>query len=683
MSSTSEQTPCSPIRCDANNKTTGQRCKNQATYLFSGQRLCGVHMAKDKKDQAEILEKVKTRSTVSAAVTLLNVCDEIDEAISRRLRANDLSDESTPPTDLSKIQTSVTRLNTMKQDHRRIIIRRAIELNGSPNNIIGVISHIPTAVSDFLQAFGERQLPMSYKPLYISTLKDSESNVVSLTGEAFIEDGSAIHFSDIDITVVNCSKHYLRTFAYNSADELINDENLIYMGPKGLFVTPLGTSIPEEDSEWFIPLPSTHKLRIRHNQEMVEKILARIENNEENPEKYLALKGKTLGCICLPYPCHCMVYIDVIRALTEPKKDPRPRQPIPEKTSEIPSNSIPKPETLTTPETSKAVVDTQVVAAETSISGLVVDTQKIATEKDVSNAVVDTHIQVDPVEKNLHSVETKKDIDKIENIRRISGYFIFLMSEVAINLGCPTKPTNHMERIVWIVYKITYTGNISIRRAGAIFLSLKHEFKDAEILRWFSKQISRLNKDHSIEVGIELYFIDVYDRMVKALINLNTHVSDPIIEKYIGMLVEDLRDTTRNVIKDASSLDFHTEESRAEIFSMIRKSIAHIPDIETIAVANRYLQEYKKDSAPIIIGCRSFADIDAIRDQYIAYFTRKDPFSVDVHDAYAELTESDFDLLNSGKRFRDEEDLAIFLCAFNRSLMDYINLVSTPTGSFL
>jgi hypothetical protein len=37
-----------------------------------------------------------------------------------------------------------------------------------------------------------------------------------------------------------------------------------------------------------------------------------ISKKKDDPKKYLALKGKTLCCHCLPDPCHCEVFVKVI-----------------------------------------------------------------------------------------------------------------------------------------------------------------------------------------------------------------------------------------------------------------------------------------------------------------------------------------------------------------------------------
>jgi hypothetical protein len=298
-------------------KSSGNPCKNDGIYILDGQHLCGVHVPKDRKSQAVAVEKSKTRPTATAPVTLMNVCDELDEAISRRVAINDFSDGSAASSsEAPGLDPRVIKMTTMPQDQRRIIIRRAIELASCQDNVIRVLAHIPAAVSDFLRAISERRMRMSYKPLYISTLKDSEANRAVPSSALCIEEGNTICFPDVDICVANCSKPYLDLCGIRSIGELCEDGDVVYMGPKGALVSPMGVMDPEEDSRWYIPLPVTCKLRTTHNKLKAQEILTAIKNGEEDKQKYLNLRGKTLACICLPYPCHCMIYVDVVRALT-------------------------------------------------------------------------------------------------------------------------------------------------------------------------------------------------------------------------------------------------------------------------------------------------------------------------------------------------------------------------------
>lgn len=308
----------SPLKC-CKVKISGLPCTNDATYTLDGKPFCGVHIDKKRKDQAEAIDKVKSRSTVSAAVTLLAVCDELDQAITRRITANDLGDNiaddgvERPPT----IDPRITKLATMPQEHRRIIIRRATELSGSQDNVSLVIASLPTAVSDFLRAFNEKRLKMTYKSPYISTLQNCEANRVNRKSpsSSWLEDGNTVRFSDVDMIVANCSKPYLDALEMRSIDEMCEEGDVIYMGPKGAIISPIGVEIPANDSEWYIPLPSTCRLRTTHNIIKAQEILQAIKDGDDTADKYLALQGKVLACVCLPYPCHCMVYVEVVRSL--------------------------------------------------------------------------------------------------------------------------------------------------------------------------------------------------------------------------------------------------------------------------------------------------------------------------------------------------------------------------------
>jgi hypothetical protein len=318
--------PTSPSKCigKTKTKTIDNHCKYDGIYVLDGQHFCGIHVPKERKDQAEVIGKSKARSSISASVTLMNVCDELDEAIGRRLATNDFGDASAASSsETPKLDARVIKMTTMPRDQRRIIIRRAIELAGSQDNVVLVIAHVPTAVSDFLRAAGERRLRMVYKPLYISTLKNCQANQAPPSPMLCVEDGNTVRFPDVDITVANCSRQYLEPLGISSISELCEDGDVIYMGPKGALISPIGATEPTEDSEWYIPLPDSCKLRITHNKLKTQEILNAIKNGEDCAERYMALRGKILACICLPYPCHCMVYVDVVRALvaTTPRQE--------------------------------------------------------------------------------------------------------------------------------------------------------------------------------------------------------------------------------------------------------------------------------------------------------------------------------------------------------------------------
>jgi hypothetical protein len=78
-----------------------------------------------------------------------------------------------------------------------------------------------------------------------------------------------------------------------------------------------------EDSKYFIPPDDTSLTRLIQNKKDAERIITAIKEGKEDPAKYLALMGKTLGCACAPYPCHAEVYVTVLQWLK--KNSPIPR----------------------------------------------------------------------------------------------------------------------------------------------------------------------------------------------------------------------------------------------------------------------------------------------------------------------------------------------------------------------
>ncbi len=61
-------------------------------------------------------------------------------------------------------------------------------------------------------------------------------------------------------------------------------------------------------------------LRQLHNKASVIRILKDITEGRDSAERYLELQGKTLACLCTPAPCHCEVYVQVVRELLKPTK---------------------------------------------------------------------------------------------------------------------------------------------------------------------------------------------------------------------------------------------------------------------------------------------------------------------------------------------------------------------------
>ena len=114
------------------------------------------------------------------------------------------------------------------------------------------------------------------------------------------------HFTDVDVKIINCK-------FIDDIGEWNNQELNIYMGP-GVYGHPI-------DSEWYIPFEEKYCFREEQNKKDVERIMEKIKNGEEKKEKYLSLKGKTLGSLCMPESCHCEVYVEVLRRLKKIDSD--------------------------------------------------------------------------------------------------------------------------------------------------------------------------------------------------------------------------------------------------------------------------------------------------------------------------------------------------------------------------
>jgi hypothetical protein len=123
----------------------------------------------------------------------------------------------------------------------------------------------------------------------------------------YVENGYFLHYPDIDLMVVNC-----KTACASVIKEWLDNKDNLYVGPACAF--PM---LIEEDSSFFIPSDEKSMSRMLQNKKDAANIIKRIEEGKEDPAKYLALRGKTLGCVCAPYPCHTYVYVEVLRYLAK------------------------------------------------------------------------------------------------------------------------------------------------------------------------------------------------------------------------------------------------------------------------------------------------------------------------------------------------------------------------------
>ena len=128
-----------------------------------------------------------------------------------------------------------------------------------------------------------------------------ESDKDSSDKKSFYKNITQLYFADVDINVCNCR--------FVDIEKWLEDENNIYMGPA--FNMKVLT-----DSKWFIEFDYKKFIsREDQNEYDIRRILKNIEEGKEESEKYLSLRGKTLGSLCIPNTCHTEVYIEVIRRL--------------------------------------------------------------------------------------------------------------------------------------------------------------------------------------------------------------------------------------------------------------------------------------------------------------------------------------------------------------------------------
>lgn len=118
--------------------------------------------------------------------------------------------------------------------------------------------------------------------------------------------GNIVYYEDIDLMLINC-----KAMCGDTMREWLRDPIHVYAGPRCSF-----PDIFKEDAPLFIPNNINSFSRVFQNKSDFERIIANIESGKEDPSKYLSLKGKVVGCVCLPYPCHCQVYAEVLRYLS-------------------------------------------------------------------------------------------------------------------------------------------------------------------------------------------------------------------------------------------------------------------------------------------------------------------------------------------------------------------------------
>ena len=295
----------------------GTQCPHESSYRFvcsngNEQFFCGVHKPKEGVEPMPNARSSKAKATDTALSAVGNprdssptdsVYNDIYEAILRRIKNGDVRDAP-----------HFVVMTRMTPEEREIVIKRASEIAGTKVDVLLIAVEIGRVISEYNHARAQPTIPIAIGMQRLRNIGARWSPVKHTEGKDTFcnEEGSCVLFHDIQVEIINCSKNSGVDFA-----TLSGDDNVVYMGPSDVIRTPMGEPVPREDSPWYIPLPRNCPLRQIHNKSEVIRILDAIKKgkNGETIEKYLALQGKTLACVCLPHPCHCEVYVEVIREI--------------------------------------------------------------------------------------------------------------------------------------------------------------------------------------------------------------------------------------------------------------------------------------------------------------------------------------------------------------------------------
>jgi hypothetical protein len=299
-------------KCSAIVEKTGKACVLTASYCYLGKNYCGTHVKKFKLPDQESFRIPSSPKKKVPGLTeemfYLNIYNAIIERILENNIPEGMNEES-----LSLIQNTRDDSNFKKLS----ICAEACRNSGTKENLQTIIRFLPETIKRYEEAENEKKENSSldkrqydYMEEVIGRKPNYEIIYRTQSSDTFIsEDGYSVLFSDCNICLLNCNSlrrtgEHLGTW--------IRKNNNIYMGPSLAVVDNDGNESPEENSSWYIPLRET--FRKRQNIKDAKDILEKLKNGEDK-SRYLSLKGKTLGGVCLPYPCHTEVYIMVVLAI--------------------------------------------------------------------------------------------------------------------------------------------------------------------------------------------------------------------------------------------------------------------------------------------------------------------------------------------------------------------------------
>jgi hypothetical protein len=210
----------------------------------------------------------------------------------------------------------IAAFQRLKTEDQHIVIRRAMLVSGSNKDVERIVRSLGTVLGELERCEEQERLPIELRNYHLEYIR-AERVTQKAVADLFYETDNFVTFPDVNISVANCSPVYLEASG-TTFERICSKDYVIYMGPKGAAKSRAGELLPPTDSEWYIPLPAEFPLRKIHNKIMVKKILAEIEETPEEANKYLALRGKILLCVCMPSCCHCEVYVEIVRALLMP-----------------------------------------------------------------------------------------------------------------------------------------------------------------------------------------------------------------------------------------------------------------------------------------------------------------------------------------------------------------------------
>lgn len=210
------------------------------------------------------------------------------------------------------------------------IMQKAFTYAGGREEIHKVASCLAKALKDNADAEADAKHPIVVPKVLLPCLYNSKSTICPIDEDStnfLSEAGTTIIHSDINVIIQNCNLQYLQALGYDNILEWIDNPRNIYVGPKGVLRVPSepNTSIndshddipwPNEDSKFYLRLKPGHS-RVIDNRKQIKEIIKRLDEGLEDKDKYLQLKGKILGCVCSPMPCHCEVYVEVLRHLNK------------------------------------------------------------------------------------------------------------------------------------------------------------------------------------------------------------------------------------------------------------------------------------------------------------------------------------------------------------------------------